>query len=67
MQIHQNTQSRAKAVSHNDECAATNMLTSQQTQLAHASSYFAYFSVLPYKCSVLCNITTHYCITKEPF
>lgn len=22
---------------HNDECAATNMLTSQQTQLAHAS------------------------------
>lgn len=55
MQIHQNTQSRAKAMSHNDECAATNMLTSQQTQLAHASTLLIFLFCLTN--AVLCNIT----------
>lgn len=42
-------------MSHNDECAATNMLTSQQTQLAHANTLLIFLFCLTN--AVLNNIT----------
>ncbi len=63
MQIHQNTQSRAKAMQHNDECTATNMLTSQQTQLAHAR--LCLFFCFALQIELCATLLSHYYITKK--
>lgn len=52
-------------MSHNDECAPTNMLTSQQTQLARASALLIFLFCLTN--AALCNITAPLLHYKRAF